>query len=215
MSIRLDNFLQEGYPRSQGGSAPRTASTWSARSNTQRESFSAKPSAATSPSEPMDVNVSTFRTQERERRRIQGLCFYCGEGQHQIRQCPNRRSQEYKSQPSPTVSSPSVKALALISFKVQIRHANQVYLLSALIDSGSSGNFIDWSICEHFNLPLRKLNNPQLICAIDGAPVGNGAATHCTLPITMHVSCLHKENISVLVTESPKHNIVLGIPWLH
>jgi Retrotransposon gag protein len=49
------------------------------------------PRAASTPAgDPMDLDAA--RQTERERRRILGLCFYCGESNHAARSCPRKRA---------------------------------------------------------------------------------------------------------------------------
>lgn len=74
------------------------------------------------------------------------------------------------------------------------------------------------SLGPSLTMPLlfssKSLYNPRRISAIDGAPICMGTIAHGTLPITLMTSSLHMEKKKFLVTTSPKHHIIFGIPWL-
>lgn len=97
---------------------------------------------------------------------------------------------------------------------VTVLKANQRFTLSAVIDSESSGNFIDMQVAERLGIAIHLLKQPQQIYAINGAPIGTGTTTHRTETIILQTSWLHKEEITLLITDSPKHDIILGLPWL-
>lgn len=82
LSIRLDNLLIEHFPRSLEGNSFKRATTLLSRMSMPNEVFAESSAYVPSHPEPMDLNVSTLRTLEREKRRLRGLCFYCSEGQH-------------------------------------------------------------------------------------------------------------------------------------
>lgn len=98
--------------------------------------------------------------------------------------------------------------------KAHIYCSEQPIVLEALIDSRSAGNFIDHNTAILHNIPLSKLNTTIRINTIDGGPIGDGEKSWCTQPIKFTVSSLHFETISLLVTNTPKMPIILGIPWL-
>lgn len=142
------------------------------------------------------------------------LCFYCGQAGHIVLQCHACRSQRGRYQgpgaaedPQPTpVSFSSFVSNPLYTIMMQILHSGETFLVPALIDSGSEGNFIDQDTMRKLHLQLRHLHSP---------PRGDGTLRFSTEPITLHLSFLHNESISFLVTNSPKHPIILSTPWLH
>lgn len=70
--------------------------------------------------------------------------------------------------------------------KVLVLHSGESYLVTALIDSGSEGNFVDENTARRLHLNLRELHDPPNLSAIDGGPIGKGRVTHCTEPITFN-----------------------------
>lgn len=83
-----------------------------------------------------------------------------------------------------------------------------------MIDSGSMGNFINHATTLILQLPLHHLNNTPWISTIDGHPIREWKILLNTGLIKLQVSSLHVEEISLLVTNTPKHPNILGTPWL-
>lgn len=68
------------------------------------------------------------------------------------------------------------------------------------------------------DIPWLHLPDAQISCrisTIDWTPIKEGMEQLCTSLIKMHISNLHWEEISLLVTSTPEHPIILGIRWLH
>lgn len=82
-----------------------------------------------------------------------------------------------------------------------------------MIDSGAALNLISKSIIKEYNLPTQPCIPPIQIKAIDNTLIGEGI-THQTQTLTMTVGLFHQESISLYVVNSPKHEIILGHPWL-
>ena len=96
----------------------------------------------------------------------------------------------------------------------EIKLKNQTVAISALLDSGSDGNFIDAYKAEHLGIPLIPCELPLHIRAIDNKPIGKGHITHRTVFISLRIGCLHRETISLLVINSPGTDVIRGLPWL-
>ncbi|KAL0146658.1 hypothetical protein M9458_057998 [Cirrhinus mrigala] len=99
------------------------------------------------PPEPMQVDSRRLTLQERQRCLSMGLCLYCGQSNHQIRDCPTRPEH-------PLVSTilPMYEKLNPFTSNV-ILTANDVSLtVAALIDSGSAGNFISSALAQRLGL---------------------------------------------------------------
>lgn len=45
-------------------------------------------------------------------------------------------------------------------------------------------------------------------------PIGKGTVTHQTQPLLLQIGALHREDIQLLVIDSPRDRLVLGYPWL-
>ncbi|XP_043101546.1 uncharacterized protein LOC122349531 [Puntigrus tetrazona] len=85
--------------------------------------------------------------------------------------------------------------------------------LMAMIDSGAALNPINRNIIAKFNIPVQLCTPPIKIKAINNAFTGEGIA-HQTQTITLQVCLFHQESISLYVVDSPKHEIILGFPYL-
>ncbi len=99
--------------------------------------------------EPMQVDSAHLSRMECVRRLAAGLCLYCAASDHFIRTCPVRP-------PRPAVSTiqlePDISTLSLLP--VQLLTSESSVSVSALVDSGSSGNFISQGLLTHLNLPV-------------------------------------------------------------
>ncbi len=86
--------------------------------------------------------------------------------------------------------------------------------VSALVDSGSSGNFISQNLLTQLDLPRKHQAQELKIETIQGKPLGRRCIKYGSPHVTLQVGCFHRENISFLVLEGPIVDIILGSPWL-
>ncbi len=165
------------------------------------------PAACPPVPEPMQMDTNRLSRTERARRLATGLCLYCGVPGHLIRVCPSRP-------PRPAVSTlqvePTISALPLLT--VQLLTPRHIISVPALVDSGSSGNFISQALLKQLDLPHQRQAELK-IETIQGKPLGRGHIKFRSPPITLQVVCLHQEDISFLVLEGPTVDIILGCPW--
>lgn len=117
-----------------------------------------------------------------------------------------------KKHPLPVSYKPIISKISFI-IQIQIQHLNQHFTLTALIDSGADGNFMNQATAERLHLKRYNLNNPPSLQAIDGSPIGSGQIKYCTSPMTLITSFLYQETISFMITDSTGQLIVLGTPW--
>ncbi|KAI2646233.1 Transposon Tf2-6 polyprotein [Labeo rohita] len=136
----------------------------------------------------MQVGRARLSREEKERRRSQGLCLYCGAGGHFAFNCP-------------------VKGPAR-----QLRWQNYDHHCTALLDSGAEGNFMDYSFALRNHVPLSPLTNTIAVSAFNGQILPKITLT--TDPITLTVSGNHSESIPFYILDSPHAPVVLGHPWL-
>ncbi len=159
--------------------------------------------------EPMQITSARLSRTERARRLAAGLCLYCAASDHLIRTCPVRP-------PRPVVSTiqlePDVSTLSLLS--VQLLTSESSVPVSALVDSGSSGNFISKALLTRLNLPRKRQPRELRVETIQGKPLGRERVNYQSPSLTMRIGCLHEETISFLVQEGPTVDIILGCPWL-
>ncbi|KAI2645263.1 Transposon Tf2-8 polyprotein [Labeo rohita] len=199
-SIGLETFLQRTTRVSQ-----RLATCQSPVTAPQSASV-----AAYSPvPEPMQVDSTRLSRTERNRRITMGLCIYCGQPGHHIRNCPVRP-------PRPVVSTiqSDVETTHLTLIPVTLRTADCTLSVSALVDSGSSGNFIAQECLDQLQLSRQRHCHEYAVRTIQGKPLGRGRIRHSTPYITLQVGLFHSERIRFLVLEDSTVSIILGRPWL-
>lgn len=116
------------------------------------------------------------------------------------------------SKPQPTlVSTATYVSIPPFIVEAQILHSDQHVVISTMIDSGSSGHH---HTAVTLQLPLLHLNNPLQISTINGSLIEKGTIQLCTKSVILQISSHHFEEISLLITNTPKYPIILGIPWL-
>ncbi len=198
--IGLESFMQRATRISQRLSAchPHEAAH-------QPSAFTNSPSVP----EPMQMDSTRLARAERTRRLAARLCLYCGAPGHFLRACPVRP-------PCPSVSTlqvdPEIATLSLLSVKLLIQ--DRSISVSALVDSGSSGNFISHDLLRRLHLPHQRQAQELRVETIQGKPLGHGRVQFHTPPLKLQIGCLHEETISFLVLEGPTVDIILGRPWL-
>ncbi len=138
-NVSLESLIQKAVRISQRLTA------WQPDETTHSQ---ASPAACPPVPEPMQVDTNRFTRMERARHLATGPCLYCGASGHFIQKCPSRP-------PCPAVSTlciePEISQLPLMTFQLLATH-NSV-TVSALVDSGPSGNFISQNLLTHLDLP--------------------------------------------------------------
>ncbi|QRV92840.1 Retrotransposable element Tf2 protein [Ceratobasidium sp. AG-Ba] len=82
---------------------------------------------------------------------------------------------------------------------------------TALIDSGSSANFIDPQYARRLSLPLTELSSPRQVLGINGKEVRDAVRFKCTLKITVQS---HSFTTTFFCLPLGDKDIILGLPWL-
>lgn len=82
----------------------------------------------------------------------------------------------------------------------------------ALVDSGAEENFIDAHFLSQCAIPTAALKAPLVANALNGQQLAK--ITHVSIPVSLHLSGNHHEQLSFYVIESPQAPVVLGHPWL-
>ncbi|KAI2653738.1 Transposon Tf2-11 polyprotein [Labeo rohita] len=157
----------------------------------------------------MQVDSTRFSRTERNGRITLGLCLYCGQQGHLLRTCPIRP-------PRPVVSTilSEVETANLTLFPVTLHTSDRSLSVSALVDSGSSGNFISQDCLKQLQLPHHRHHQVYAVTAIQGKPLRRGKVRHSSPFITLQVGLFHQEEIKFLVLEESTISIILGHPWL-
>uniref|UniRef100_A0AAR2KLN8 CCHC-type domain-containing protein n=1 Tax=Pygocentrus nattereri TaxID=42514 RepID=A0AAR2KLN8_PYGNA len=161
--------------------------------------------------EPMQLGRTRLTPEEKQRRRREGLCLYCGQAGHLCSSCPTRPGQTRTAEVSVSFTD---MLLNHMSIDVTCILAAETFSVSALVDSGAAGNFMDIALAEQLKIPLQPMNNQLRIKALDGRPLGTGTVTKQTPDIDLQVGLFHREKISFFLVDSPDHPIILGYTWL-
>ncbi|KAL0186760.1 hypothetical protein M9458_018430, partial [Cirrhinus mrigala] len=157
--------------------------------------------------EPMQIDSTRLSREERNRRLLNGLCLYCGEPGHRIRQCPVRP-------PRPMVStlSTEVEISSLTMLPVTLHTSNSSLCVSALVDFESSGNFISQECLNQLQLTRRPHIHLLVVKTIQGKPLGCRKIRFSSPFITLQVGLFHYEEMRFLVLEDSTTSIILGQP---
>lgn len=99
-----------------------------------------------------------------------------------------------------------------LSLPATVIHQNQVFPLSALVDSGCEQNLIDSSLVQQMSIETEPLTAPLRVTALDGKALPQ--ITHCTKPLHLIISGNHSEQTSFLVFPTSSSPIILGFKWL-
>ncbi|KAI2645252.1 Transposon Tf2-6 polyprotein [Labeo rohita] len=196
LTVKIDNLMRQHSKQKPERNHPRRLPTTAS-------------SLSSPPEEPMQLNISRLSAEERERRRALNLCYYCGGTGHRSLGCP------LKHQANPRVNIDHFAFPNNRSFTLPIVLENDTLSLelTAMIDSGAALNIINRAVVEKHKIPVQPCTPPIKIKAIDDALIGKGI-THQTKTLTLKVGLLHHESITFYVVDSPKHEAILGFPWL-
>ncbi|KAI2646996.1 Transposon Tf2-9 polyprotein [Labeo rohita] len=159
--------------------------------------------------EHMEINRRRLTPQERQHRITKGLCLYCGQSTHLLKDCPLRP-------PRPVVSTilPMSENMQPFSTPVTLT-ANDVSIsVAALIDSGSAGNFIAGYLARRLKIETFPTELIYRVQSITGKPLSERDVRRRAGPVGVRVGLCHKEEMSFLVLEGSKMDLVLGRPWL-
>ncbi|KAI2667222.1 Transposon Tf2-11 polyprotein [Labeo rohita] len=117
--------------------------------------------------------------------------------------------------PRPVVSTlfTEVEISSLTLLPVTLHTSNVSLSVSALVDSGSSGNFISQECLQQLQLTPLPHRHVLTVKTIQGKPLGRGKIRHSS-PITLQIGLFHSEDIRFLVLEDSTASIILGRPWL-
>ena len=122
----------------------------------------------------------------------------------------------------PTTSSATSLSLAStlepsslphFTLSVALRHKQQTYRVTALIDSGASSNFVSQSFVQRHNIPTREKLTPTPLSSLNGEPFTSEGVTHYSTDFTMNLDG-HEEKLNFNIVPIQLYQIVLGIPWL-
>ena len=153
----------------------------------------------------MQLGRNQLSTEERERRRANNACLYCG-GPGHWKGSLARGSILASRAGIPLSSRPRAQLHATLSWK------DQTLEVLALIDSGADESFLDTRLVKQLGLPTEPLEEPQEASTLDGRLLAR--VTTRTCPVQLQLSGNHFEQISLFVIDSPFIPLVLGLSWL-
>jgi len=85
-------------------------------------------------------------------------------------------------------------------------------IIKALLDSGSTGMFIDRKIAAKHEFRLQKLKRPIVVRNVNGTNNSTGAITY-----QVKVNIYYKNHIKRMkidICDLEKTDVILGMPWL-
>ncbi|KAK3507871.1 hypothetical protein QTP70_002194 [Hemibagrus guttatus] len=150
---------------------------------------------------------SADRQWERQRQLAQSCCFYCGGSGHFVAKCPLR--------PAPALVSslfPTQNIRKPLSILVSLTTHDFCVSTTALLDSGSAGNFISGALCRQLQLPTAATPKIYQVHAVTGKPLRQ--VRRQAGPLRLHIGMTHTEVIVLMVLEDSTVDVVLGRPWL-
>ncbi|XP_072771297.1 uncharacterized protein KIAA0040 homolog isoform X2 [Nerophis lumbriciformis] len=153
--------------------------------------------------DPMQLGRARLTQEERQRRQLEGRCFYCGEQGHLVATCPIKRPIGVSLQ---TTSTPIKRTL----IRIQVKN-HTVTNIGALIDSGADESLMDWSLAAELGIKSEPLARPIRAKALDGKELF--VITHVTELIRINIKD-HEEKIRLYLFKAASHTLILGLPWL-
>ncbi|KAI2662149.1 Transposon Tf2-9 polyprotein [Labeo rohita] len=160
-------------------------------------------------SEPMILESGKLSPAEQQRRLTRGLCLYCGASGHLRLNCPSRPALYRVS-----VIRSDVEKVHPLTTNVQLFTTTSSVSVTALLDSGSAGNFISGSLCRQLKLRTFPMATKYKIHCITGESLSRKQVQRKCDAIYLQIGILHKERIQLLVLEDATVDVILGHPWL-
>ena len=100
-----------------------------------------------------------------------------------------------------------------LEFKSSLRSSEISATPTVMIDSGATAEFINQRLVEALGLPLIKKTHPRPLYTVDGSKIKSGSVRH---EVEIHLSIAdHSETLRLDVVDIGRHDVILGIPWLH
>jgi hypothetical protein len=238
-SIDIDNRLYHRYrqrkqttPNNQQKSSRPYHQNSASTSGTKSGNVNSSSSGA----QPMDLSImSTTKHQplsnaQKQYRRDNNLCLYCGEKGHFNNKCPKKSSNaalnsviasaQPNDVPSDSTLSGSVIRLATINVAassstssiwiiITIMASNRPIEVRALVDSGATMSFVDPTFAEQAGLPFAE--KPLRVTLADGREITSSRSS--TVPMAIK-GTQHQEYIELQQVPLSHYPVILGLSWL-
>jgi hypothetical protein len=147
--------------------------------------------------------------EERRRRRVQRLCFYCGEGGHLRSACPlllhpashrpfvsdnyYHNKPDYSTYtisslhtPAPPTASHQIPEHSKFFVSGLLKFGTVACEQSFFVDSGADANFIDHRLVDLLAIPRVRLESPIPLQLADGSSSRSAPLEFETIPIQLH-----------------------------
>ncbi|CAG8642116.1 9174_t:CDS:2, partial [Cetraspora pellucida] len=85
--------------------------------------------------------------------------------------------------------------------------------MQALVDSGASACFLDFSLAQELNLPILKKKSLLTVEIVDSWELSSESVIHETGPISVYLQ-EHYEEITFNLISSSYYKVILRLPWL-
>ncbi|XP_057714608.1 uncharacterized protein lrfn5a isoform X1 [Corythoichthys intestinalis] len=204
LAIRTDHRLEE-LSRSRPFQAVRPPPQSLVQSGPRRTHIlPASPPRDPNDAIPMQLGPTRTSPEERKRRQLEGLCFYCGSSGHLVAGCTARR-------PRPSHASQPANPTHRSTTTVQVKHRALSCTLAALIDSGADDCLMPWGVCHLMGLRAIPLERPLVARSLNGERLFS--ITHSCEPIEVTVQG-HTETMSFHLFSAQAQTLVLGLSWL-
>jgi len=99
-----------------------------------------------------------------------------------------------------------------LSIRVEKLDTHKGVIVKALLDSSTTGMFMDKRIAAKHGFRLQKLERPIMVRNVDRTNNSGGAITH-QVEVNMYYKS-HVERMRMYVCDLGKTNVILGMPWL-
>ena len=187
-----------------------------------RKLFSKNPNKSTKSTRNQNTHTTfhgPLSKEEKERRRRENLCAYCGDANHKLNDCPKRRrNPKNNSQISAHVTNSEFKRRIRVSDNINayqtiidfnVKTPESTVKTKILLDSGSEFNLMDEFYARQYHIPYSTKDNLPDISGIGGAQPVIGM----TEPITL-IYKDHRCKVEFYVVDLPAYCCLLGAEWL-
>ncbi|CAJ0966014.1 unnamed protein product [Ranitomeya imitator] len=140
--------------------------------------------------EPMQCDRTMTKVERQEHRRLNRLCFYCGDSTHAISNCPKRTRRFDSSAVIGTVQSKFLLSITLMC-------SLSSYSVMAFVDSGAALNLMDLDYAKRCGFFLEPLRCPIPLRGIDATPLAKNKPQYWA-QLTMCMAPAHQEVIRFL-----------------
>ena len=99
-----------------------------------------------------------------------------------------------------------------MNIRIEKLDTHEGVTVKALLDSGTTGMFMDKKMAVKHGFRLQKLERPVVVRNVDGTNNSGGAITH-QVEVNVYYKS-HVERMRIDVCDLGKTDMILGMPWL-